>query len=466
MGFTHSLDTDSSQSVNPSPDRDDGAAHHFTAGGLNEQAVDYWYKAGQRASERSAYAEAISHLTKGLDGLVALPDSPERAQHELHVQIALGPLLIASKGNAAPEAASAYVRARELCQQIGETPQLFSALSGIWLFHQSRMEVQTARELAEQYLALALRHHDSAQLHVAHRMLGQTLSTCGELVSGRIHIERAMAFHDALPHHSHPLFRGQADKVSSYIQMAWTLWFLGYPDQAVMQNQSAIARARELTHSYTLAGALRYMAIIYQLRRQAQATQEHAEAVIALSRAHGFAHQLAWGTMLWNWALVAQGECKADVSEMHQCLEAYHATGAGTLLPQWCAVLAETYGNAEQPMQGLAVLDESLTTGQSTGVLCYQAELYRLKGELLLQQSPGNHTEAETCYQKALSVARSQHAKSWELRAATSLSRLWQQQGKHQEAVDLLAPVYNWFTEGFDTADLKNAKALLAELQG
>jgi predicted ATPase len=332
------------------------------------------------------------------------------------------------------------------------------------LFHQARLETQTARELAEQYLALALRQHDSAQLHVAHRMLGQTFSTCGELVAGRTHLEQSIALYDDLQHHGHTLPHSQSQRVLCLNWMAWTLWFLGYPDQSVVQNQAAIALAKELAHPYTLTGALRYMAIIYQLRKQGQATQEQAEVVIALSKEHGFAHQLAWGSMLRSWALVAQGQRTADVSEIRQCLDAYHDTGAGTLLPQWLAVLAETYGHTGQPAQGLVVLDEALVIGQRTGVRFYQAELYRLKGELLLQLSSDSHVEAASCFHQALDIAHHQEAKSCELRAATSLARLWQSQSKCQAAYDLLAPVYGWFTEGFDTADLKEAKCLLDDL--
>jgi predicted ATPase/class 3 adenylate cyclase len=439
-------------------------AHHYTESDFNEQAVIYWHQAGQRAIQRSAYAEAISYLTKGLNGLMTLPDSEDRARQELNLQMALGPLLRATKGNAAPEAASAYVRAQELCQQIGETSQLFTAMSGIWFFHLSRMEVHTARELAEQYLALAQCHYDSALLCDAYYMMGTTLSTCGELVLGRTHMEQSIVHGDAPQFHRHTQFPGQAHKVSCLIQFAWPLWFLGYPDQAIAQNQAALALAQEMAHPHTLASALRHRALIYHFRQQGLATQEQADVVIALSREHGFSHLLAWGTMLRNWALVAQGQSTVDVDEIRQNLDAYQATGAGTLLPLWLAVLADAHGKAKHLVQGLEVLDEALIIGQHTGVRFYQAELYRLKGEFLLQQSSANVDEAESNLNQALEVSRHQQAKSLELRAATSLARLWQSQGKRQDAYELLEPVYDWFTEGFDTADLIDAKQLLDAL--
>jgi predicted ATPase len=242
---------------------------------------------------------------------------------------------------------------------------------------------------------------------------------------------------------------------------AWTLWYLGYPDQGLTRSHEALTLAQQSAHPFSLAFALNIAAIVHQLRREVRFTQERAEAAISLSKEQGFPHWRAMGCILCGWALAQQGQAQEGLEQLHQGLRAFRATGAEILRPYFLALLAEAHGAMGQPAEGLAVLTEALALVETTGERWYEPELYRLKGALLLQQSSDNQAEAETCFQHAITIAQSQQAKSWELRAATSLARLWQQQGKRQEAHDLLAPVYNWFTEGFDTADLLEAKALL-----
>jgi predicted ATPase len=239
---------------------------------------------------------------------------------------------------------------------------------------------------------------------------------------------------------------------------------LGYPDQGQVRNDKAVTLAQQMSHPFSLSIALSGAAIFHQICRAVHFTQERAEAVINLATEQGFPHFMALGSLLRGWALAHQGQAKEGIEQLHQDLTTYRATGAEILRPYWLALLAEAFGTTGEPHAGLTVLTEALTFAETTGERWYEPELYRLKGELLLAQSPDNHTEAETCFQHAIRIAQNQQAKSFELRAATSLARLWQQQGKRQEAHDLLAPVYNWFTEGFDTADLKDAKALLDEL--
>jgi predicted ATPase len=245
---------------------------------------------------------------------------------------------------------------------------------------------------------------------------------------------------------------------------AWTLWYLGYPDQGLMQSQEALALARQLGHPFSLDIALSMATTFHQLRREVRCTQESAEATISLATEQEFPLWMAMGFILRGWALAHQEQVKEGIGQIQQGLMAWRAAGSENLRPYYLALLAEAHGTMRQPEAGLAVLAEALTLTDTTGARFYKPELYRLKGELLLQQSVDNQAEAEHCFQHALDVARSQQAKSFELRTATSLARLWQQQGKRQEAHDLLAPVYGWFTEGFDTADLKDAKALLDEL--
>jgi len=439
-------------------------AHHYTEGGLAAQAVSYWQRAGQRAIERSANVEAISHLTKGLEVLKTLPDTTHRTRQELDVQTTLGPVLVAIKGAGAPEVERTYARARELCQQLGEPPQLFPVLYGLWLFYLVRAQLQTAQELREQLLSLAQRTQEVALVLEAHRALGTSLFYLGELDLARTHLERALALYDPREHHSLAFRSGQDPGVVCRGFVAWALGMLGYPDQALQRNRETFALPQELSHSFSLAYALDFAARIHQLRREEQLTQEQAQALMALSREHGFTQRLATGTIMWGWALTAQGQGEEGIAQIRQGLAAFQATGAELAQPYYLALLGEAYAELGQAAEGLKVLAKALATIHTTGEQFCEAELHRLKGKLLLACSAEHHAEAEACFQQALDVARRQRARSWELRAAMSLSRLWQQQGNRDEARELLAPIYGWFTEGFDTADLQEARALLEEL--
>lgn len=439
-------------------------AYHYTEAGLPAQAVPYWLRAGQRAVERSANIEAISHLTKGLGVLKTLPDTTHRTRQELDVQITLGPVLMATKGAGAPEVEHTYARARELCQQMGETPQLFPVLYGLWLFHLVRAQLQTARDLGEQLLGLAQRSQEVALILEAHRALGTSLFYLGELALARTHLERALALYNPHEHHSLAFRSGQDPGVVCRGFAAWALGILGYPDQALQRSHETITPPRELAHPFSLAYALDFAARIHQFRREGHLTQEQAQTLIALSREQGFTQRLATGTIMWGWALTTQGQGEEGIAQMRQGLAAFRATGAELAQPYYLALLGEAYGELGRAGDGLKVLAKALATIRKTGEQFCEAELHRLKGELLLTYSAEHHAEVEACFQQALDVARRQRAKSWELRAAMSLCRLWQQQGKRTEACRLLAPIYNWFTEGFDTADLQEAKVLLKEL--
>jgi class 3 adenylate cyclase/predicted ATPase len=437
-------------------------AHHYTEAGLTVQAIGYWQRAGQQAIKRSANPEAISHLTKGLEVLQTLPETPERLQQELTFHIALGTPLMATKGYGAAEVEQCYTRAWELSRQIGESPQLFTVLWGLHRFYLLRAEYQRARELGGQLLSLAQRVQDPALLLEAHRVLWETLLWFGEFPLTRAHLEQGMALYDAQQHHSHALLYGRDPGVDCYSYTAWVLGFLGYPDQALKRNTEALTLARELSHPFSLVFALIFAALLYNLRREGWSTQEQAEAALTLATEQGFPHQLALGTILRGWALAEQGE--EGIAQIRQGIAAWRATGAELARPYFLALLAEACEKGRQAEEGLSVLTEALALVHKTGECFYEAELYRLQGELLLVQSICQTTEAETCFREALDIARRQQAKSLELRAAVSLSRLWQRQGKRDEARMLLAPIYGWFTEGFDTADLQEAKALLEEL--
>jgi TOMM system kinase/cyclase fusion protein len=435
-------------------------AHHYTEAGLPAQAIPYWQRAGQRAHERSAYVEAIAHLTRGLEVLTVLPDTPERARQELTLQMILAPPLMAAKGLAAPEVERAYTRGLALCRQVGETPQLFPVLVGLWRFHVVRAEYQTAHELEEWLLRLAQSTQDPALLLEAHRPPGQTLFLLGELVQARERLEQALALYNPAQHRSHAFLYGNDAGVMCLSWLSLTLWLLGYPDQALKRSHEALTLARELAHPPSLAAGLHFAPMFHQLCREGQATQERAEAAILLSTEQGMPVPLAMGTILRGWALVKQGRGAEGLAQICHGLAAYRATGMAIHQPHVLALLAEAYGDMKRAKAGLTVLDEALAVVESTGERYWEAELHRLKGTLLLARSAEHQAEAEACFHQALAIAHHQQAKSLELRAAMSLARLWQRQGKRDAARELLAEVYGWFTEGFDTADLQDAKAL------
>jgi predicted ATPase/class 3 adenylate cyclase len=439
-------------------------AHHYTEAGFIAQALPYWQQAGQRALERSANVEAIAHLTKGVELLKSLPDTPASLQQELALQIALGVPLAATRGAGALEVERTYTRARELCQQVGETPQLFPVLYGLWLFYLVRAQLATAQKLGEELLNLAQRTQDATLLIEAHRALGTSLFYLGALARGRAHLEQAITFYDPQQHRSLAFRIGPDPRVVCGGFAAWALGVLGYPDQALQRSYDTHALAQELAHPFTLAYTLDFVARIHQLRREGQPTRQWAEALLMLSREQGFTQRVATGTILLGWALTTQGQQAEGVGQVRQGLAAFRATGAELARPYYLALLAEVYVEVGEREDGLSLLAEALATVHKTGEGLWEAELHRLKGELLLALLAEKHAEAETCFHHALDIARRQQAKSLELRAAMSLSRLWQQQGKRAAAYELLLPIYGWFTEGFGTADLQEAKALLEEL--
>jgi predicted ATPase len=363
-------------------------AHHYTEAGLIAQAIPFWQRAGQRAVQRSAHVEAISHLTKALELLKTLPDTPERTQQELSLQIALGTPLMATRGWAAPEVEQTYTRARELCRQIGETPQLLSVLGGLCAFYLLRAEMQTARELAEQCFRLAQRVHSPTRLMWAHNALGLTLFFLGEFALAQDHLEQGITLYD--PQKDNPLVSSSAvqdPKVGCLCWAAWALGALGSPDQALERVHEALALAQELAHPFSLAYALNYTAGLHLLyRREVQAARERAETQIALSTEQGFLLYSAMGIIFRGWALAEQGQVEEGIAQIRQGVAAYRATGTELGRPCWLAMLAEAYEKGGQVEEGLIVLTEALDLVNKTGERFYEAELYRLKGELTLQQ--------------------------------------------------------------------------------
>jgi predicted ATPase len=363
---------------------------------------------------------------------------------------------------AAPEVEQAYARARQLCLQVGDAPQLFPVLWGLWWFYEAKPDLQAAYELAQQLLNLAGRGDDSALLIQAHRAMGQTLFWRGEFASARAHLEQAIARYDPQQHRSLAFTYGMHAGVPTRGFAAHVLWYLGYPDRALEAMYEALSIAAELTHPLTAVMINVFAAWMRAYRREPHLVQGPAESALKLAREQQLAFFVAHAMVLQGWARVRQGEGEQAIADIRRGIAAYRATGAELETSYWFALLAEacaTFGAVEE---GLAALTEALDLVATTGGRFCHAELFRLKGELLLKRAEPN--QAELSFREAIHVASIQHAKLLELRAAISLARLWRDQGKRTEARELLAPVYSWFTEGFNTLDLKEAKALLDEL--
>jgi predicted ATPase len=391
------------------------------------------------------------------------------------------------KGFAAPEVVQTYTRARLLCEQLGETPLLFPALFGLWRSSYVSGALQTARALAERLLALAEREHDAALFVESHTALGQTLCILGELSPARQHLTQVIGLYVPRQHGALALRYGYDPGVYSRAMQAWVLWLQGYPARALEHNREAVTLSQERRHPFTVALTLAMVAVLHQMRQEGEATLEQAWASMALATEHGFPYLQAVGTVLRGWGLMKRGQIEEGRAQMHQGLIAARATGAEVLRPYLLALLAEACGDGGRIEEGMQTLKEALGIAHDHGERFYLAELYRLKGELLLQQATGTkgtiapterlngngtarnpsgwsplHTAAESCFQQAVAIAHGQGAKSLELRAAMSLSRLWDQQGKGPEARQVLSEVYLWFTEGLDSPDLRTARALLA----
>lgn len=460
-------------------------ALHFEQGRDFDRTVQYLGQAAENANQRCAYSGAIRHLEKALDLLTMFPNNPERAQREIMLQVALGMSLMATKGYAAPEVKSAYDRARELCLQVGETPQLVLVLRGLSAFYYVRAELQTARAIAEQIADLVHSQQDRTLLLQASYGMGGTLFNLGEFPAAYHHLQQAMLFSDSHKPHSHTLLSGQDTEVYCLTRMSYSLWFLGYPDQALVRMQEALSLSQELTLPHSQAYALTFAAGLHLLCREGEIARQCAQEAQRLATEHEFPIWATMGQILGGSALVHQGMVEKGIHQIQDGLAAWRAMGAQISVPYFLSLLAEAYGKSGHPTKGLRVLTEALTLTNSTEERWWEAELYRLKGTLTLEvrdwrletrpssQAPSlkppvpNEAaqEAEECFLKALEVAQRQQAKSLELRAATSLARLKQRQGKPAEALSILEGVYNWFTEGFGTADLQYAKMLLTELR-
>jgi predicted ATPase len=441
-------------------------AHHFTAAGLTERGVHFWIQAGQHACDRSAFVEATRHFNTGIELLKTLPDTPARTQQELALYMGLGRSLIVTKGQPSVEVEQAYLTAHALCLQMGETPELARVLVGLWRCYISRSQLRKARELGESLLRLSHLTNDPAQAVVARVALGHCELLLAELPNARQHLEDGISRY-APEQRRAQLFRDAQDPgVACLSYSALSLWLLGLADQAHTRSRDALALAHELKHPFSVAFARCCFAFLSQFRRDVPNVREQADAAVALATEHGFSVFVAIATPFRGWASAMEGNAEKGLMELKQGIATMRAMRAGIWLPFRCSMLAEVFDLLGNAREGLQCLAEAQTLMDETEERWWEAEIYRLHGALLLRHSIAPPAEVETWFLRALDVARQQKARSLELRAATSLARLWDHQGQHTQARDLLAPVYERFTEGFDTSDLKEAKALLEHSPG
>jgi class 3 adenylate cyclase/predicted ATPase len=434
-------------------------AQHCMQAGIVAKAIEYFHTAGQRALGRSAAAEAVIHLTRALDMLAGLAASTEHRRKELELQLSLAGALTMARGWASPEMGNAYARARDLCLEVGDSRQRVSALYGFWVFRHNRAELDAAHQVGQELLRFASTQDDVEARLQASRIVGTSLMFLGRFGPALKHLEQAVPAH-RLERSIPPYGRADAWAVArSFI--AWTLLLQGYSDRALSQRLQALAAARELGHPYTSAVTWHVNCVLCQVCGDRASAEECSAALMALATEQGFPHFLATGTLFHGWALAAKGSIEAGIDEMRRGLAAKEATGAEIKVPYYLGLLASAYVEAGQLSEAPPLLAEAFDRLERTGERWFESELYRRKGEVLLSLPERDRAAAEACFRRALAVGQEQGAKLWELRAATSLSRLWAEQGKRREAYDVLSPVYGWFTEGFDTADLRDAKALL-----
>jgi predicted ATPase len=444
-------------------------ALHFERGRDFNRAIHYLRQAGENATRRSAHSEAVSLFTKGLALLQMLPHAPERTQQEIRLHLALGAPLITLKGYASPEVEYSYSQARKLCQQMGETRYLFPSVLGLCGVRHNQAEFRKARVLAQQLLHLARHGGEPMRLLWAHVFSGQVSYQTGKFALAQKDFVEGIALYDARRHSPHASDVVQDPGVHCRCQLAELLWLQGYANQARQLCHQTLSLARQLGHSHSKAVALGSAALLHSCVGEHHASQGLAEELIALAHEQGFPQWLAVGTIRRDWTLVVQGQAEKGLAQMRQGMVIFQATGAKLAIPSFFCEFAWAYGRAGRVKEGLALVTEALRVIAKTGERVSEAEVYRVKGQLTLQsggQGSGarGQKEAEECFLKAIEIARRQKAKSLELRAVLSLSRLWQQQGKGEEARQMLAELYGWFSEGFNTTDLQEAKALLAEL--
>ena len=438
-------------------------AQHYAEAGLVEKSVACWGKAGHSSAARSAMAEAEAQFHKGLDQLALLPDTPERQRQELEFLSALGAVLRAVKGLASPETGQVFAHARKLWERLDYPSEFVGIPYGQSFYHLNRGEFDLAWHFGQDLLRLSGQRNDSTGLVLGHLSCGRTLRSTGGFGLSLSHLGAALALYDPISHGSLVHQVGIHPQVVSQALLGNVLFCLGFPDQAVSRSKAAVDEARRLAHPPSLAQSLGIGGILVLLVGDHAVLGEWANQLVSITTEQGFPFWRAWGTIHRGWVKVKNGDVAEGISLLRSGSAAYHATGAEAWIPYHTALLAGACEIAGQAEEAVTLLNGASQIVEQTGECWFAAELNRRKGRLLLRQ--GYSEAAEELYLKALSIAQEQGAKLWELRVAASLARLRRDQGRHAEARDLLAPVYGWFTEGFATPDLKEAKALLDELR-
>jgi len=446
-------------------------ARHCAEAGLIKKAASLWGKAGQRSLARSALVEATAQFTRALGQIASLPATPAMRREEIKLQVALITPLVHVKGYAAPETKAAVERARVVIEQaeaLGEPLEdpllLFSVLYGLWVASVAAFNGDICRNLAADFLALAKNQEAQVPLMIGHRVMGTSLLMTGDLAESRFHLDRALALYDPVEHRPLATRFGQDVRSSTLFYRAWVLWGLGYPEAALADAERALKDAREIGQAGTLMFALNTVSFTYFLCGNYATTNSLIDEVIPLADEKGTLFWKAYGMMNRGCLFALTGKAAEAVHLITSGLAAYRSTGATLFMPLYLPYLARALAELGQFEEAWRRVGEAITAVETTKERLFEADMHRLAGEIALLSPEPDAAKAETYFQRALAVARAQQAKSWELRAAMSLSRLWRGQGKRDEARDLLAPIYGWFTEGFGTLDLREAKTLLDEL--
>ena len=433
-------------------------AHHYSHSDHAHKAIEYLGLAARQAIRRSANAEAIGSLTTAIDLLQTLPDGSERVQRELPLLLSLGPAFIAVNGWGAPDVERTFIQARELCERLGNPPASILVANGLWMASIIRADLSSAYDRAQEMLHQSERTGDRFQLQLAQSVLGQTSFYMGKFSIAIEHLETAISLHN--PGRS-VLAMGLNPHVVDISSAAWPLWYLGYADEALKRGNQALALAQSLAHPHSVVFAGVYLAILHLLRREPSAAQETVQHLIEHSNENGLADMLSFATAMNGVAMVEMGRGEEGISAIEEGLAGIRATGLEMVRPFHLCWLADACMKMGRIEEGLAAVTEALAAAGEHENRFNEAESHRIRGELLFNSDAA---EARRCFVKGIEIARAQSAKSFELRGTLSHARLLASQGRREEAQANLAEIYTWFTEGFDTADLKDAKALLDEL--
>jgi predicted ATPase len=440
-------------------------AHHYGEAANADKAITYWHRAGKSSVAKSAVREATAQLRRGLNLLDGLPETRQRLQLELDIHVTLTQALMAGKGFADPEAVAALERANRLVSETASvgTPIHFSVLLGLWLSAFNRGTVAAALEHAANFLSVAQSQPSPDPLLIGHRILGQSLIQSGDYRAALAHLETATSLYRHGEHRDSAFRYGRDIAGNAFVMLSWALWHRGYPDQSARAADRALSYSRELGNAWTLVQTVWFAAMAAVFARDVATTDAYSNNCLMLASEHGFAQWAAFGRILQGWAFAQKGEATTGIARIRDGIAAAEATGSRVRAPLFLTLLAEAMALAGNIEEGLAALDDALAKAAASGG-GWNAEIHRLRGELTGRLPYPDPAKAEASFRTALAIAREQGTRGYELRAATSLARLWREQGRRGDARELLTPIYSWFTEGFDTADLKEAKALLAEL--